>query len=113
MCVLFRFNTCSCCCGHKALCCGHTTVRLTIKERSQGLYALDDGKHCFFEKCCLKYCCGEGGEYIGKCCCFQPCVNPCNANCCMINNIFMSTNDPQELINLLKEKCQHTKYADI
>ena len=97
------FNTCSCCCGSDAELCGHKTVRITIKERPQGMDAIDDDD-CWFERCCLQCCCGERGRYLGKGCCCQPCCNPCNANCCMMNTIFISTNDARNLLRLLQEK---------
>ena len=108
------FNTCSCCYGYNGKCCKHKTIRLTIKERPQAQNALDEnGNDCCCEKCFFKACCGENGRYIGKGCCFQPCCNPCNANCCMVNTVFISTNDEDGLIALLNENCQHIQFADI
>ena len=97
------FNTCSCFCGPSAKCCKQNTVRITFKERPQALGAMDDDD-CFCERCCFNCFCGEKGRYIGKGCCFQPFCNPCNANCCMMNTIFVSTNDAQNLMALLAEK---------
>eukprot|EP01083_Nonionella_stella_P010910 31038_1 len=110
------FNNCSCCCGGGNY-CGHKTVRLTINERPQGMNA-GDSDDCCWESCCLSCCCGERGHYIGKCCCFQPCFNPCNANCCAVNTVFVSTNDPQGLITLLNQKVHpdglnQVQYANI
>lgn len=96
------FNTCSCCSADAKL-CGHKTVRITIKERPQAMDAIDDND-CCLERCFLHCCCGERGKYIGKGCCCQPCFNPCNANCCMMNTIFVSTNDAPNLLRLLEEK---------
>ena len=103
------FNTCSCCCGRNHTgggnpsFCGQKTIRITIKERPQGQDAIDDND-CCLERCCLASFCGNRGKYIGKGCCCQPLCNPCNANCCMMNTIFVSTNDPQGLFRLLNEK---------
>jgi len=97
------FNTCSCCCGDMASLCGQTTVQLSIKERPQGLGADDEENMCL-ENCCIRCCCGERGYYCGKGCCFQPCVNPCNANCCAVNTLYISTNDPNGLMQLLDQK---------
>mmetsp|Transcript_13839 Transcript_13839/g.21691 ORF Transcript_13839/g.21691 Transcript_13839/m.21691 type:complete len:265 (+) Transcript_13839:20-814(+) len=98
------FNTCSCCCGDGGVCCGHKTVKLTIKERPQGEHAIDEDSDCCAERCCLRCCCGENGEYCGKGCCCQPICNPCDANFCMMNTIFVSTNDPDGFMRLLQEK---------
>eukprot|EP00483_Globobulimina_turgida_P002202 UN02204 len=87
------FNQCSCCCGdNRARCCGHKTIRLTINERPQGLGAKDPGD-CCWEKCCLSCFCGENGSWIGRGCCFQSCFNPCNADCCAMNTVFISNHD--------------------
>merc|ERR1712013_291865 len=96
------FNTCSCCCGGASL-CGQKTVQIGIRERPHGGGAGDDGD-CCLEACCLANCYGENGKYIGKGCCCQPICNPCNANCCMVNTLFVSTNDPEGLLRLLEEK---------
>jgi len=97
------FNSCSCCCGEMGRCCGHSTVKLTIRERPQAEGAIDDDT-CCLERCCLKCFCGENGEWIGKGCCCQPCVNPCNSNFCIMNTVFVSTNDPDGFVRLLQEK---------
>jgi len=98
------FNTCSCCCMGGRL-CGHTTVQIVVKERPHGEDAVDD-TNCCCENICLKACFGENGKYIGKGCCFQPCCNPCNANCCMMNTIYVSTNEPNKLLQLLRTRTQ-------
>ena len=99
------FNTCSCCCGDaNASFCGHKTVKLTIRERPQGLHAIDDNEDCCAEKCCLQCCYGDNGDYCGKGCCCQPCCNPCDANFCAMNTIFVSTNDVEGVMQLLNEK---------
>mmetsp|Transcript_44931 Transcript_44931/g.74443 ORF Transcript_44931/g.74443 Transcript_44931/m.74443 type:complete len:278 (+) Transcript_44931:36-869(+) len=102
------FNTCSCCCGLTASeprpnFCGHQTIKLTIVERAQGENALEDDD-CFGERCCLQCCCGANGEYCGKGCCCQFCINPCDANFCMMNTVFISTNDTRGLMRLINEK---------
>eukprot|EP00483_Globobulimina_turgida_P010025 UN10044 len=100
------FNQCSCCCGDNiSRCCGHKTIRLTINERAQGLGAKDT-TDCCCESMCLSCFCGENGHWIGKGCCFQPCCNPCNANCCAMNTVFISTNDPNGFMGLLNQKVQ-------
>jgi len=97
------FNSCSCCCGEMGRCCGHSTIKLTIRERPQAEGAVDDDT-CCLEKCCLKCFCGENGEWLGKGCCCQPCINPCNSNFCIMNTIFVSTDDPDGFVRLLQEK---------
>jgi len=97
------FNSCSCCCGENGSMCGHSTIKLTIRERPQAEDAVDDDT-CCLEKCCLKCFCGENGEWLGKGCCCQPCVNPCNSNFCIMNTVFVSTNDPDGFVRLLQEK---------
>ena len=97
------FNTCSCCCGDNGSLCGHKTIKLTIKERPQGLNAIDDSD-CCCESCCLRLFYGDNGHYIGKGCCCQPVCNPCDANCCAMNTIFLSTNDVNGVLQLLTQK---------
>eukprot|EP01084_Bolivina_argentea_P061331 112081_1 len=106
------FNTCSCCCGELGKCCGHKTIKLTIKERPQGEDATDND-NCCMENCCLNCWCGERGEYIGKGCCFDVCCNPCDANCCMVNTIFVSTNDADGVLRLLNEKVGASADGDL
>eukprot|EP01083_Nonionella_stella_P086915 241640_1 len=105
------FNTCSCCCGDMGRCCGHSVIRITVQERPQGFGAVD-ANDCCWERCFLNCCCGDRGKYIGKGCCCQPCCNPCNANCCMLNTIFVSTNDPEGLMQLLREKTGRGDVSD-
>ena len=106
------FNSCSIgCCGKSGRCCAHKTVKLTIKERVQADEA-EEGTDCCCEKLCFRCCCGERGRYIGKGCCFQPCCNPCDANCCMVNTLFISTNDPEGLMKLLDSKVGQGKGPD-
>jgi len=110
-------NQCSCtqmdCCGSNMLvggagCCSQRTVRLTIKERNFGHEAVD-GDECCLEKCCLERCFGATcsqdcfGGPCGEGCCFS-CCNPCGVNCCSMNTMYISTNDPEGLIDLLKNK---------
>lgn len=97
------FNTCSCCCGDMASLCGQQTIQLTINERPQALDA-DDVENWCCENCCIRCCCGERGYWCGKGCCFQPCCNPCDVNCCAMSTIFISTNDPNGLMQLLDQK---------
>jgi len=110
------FNSCSCCCGEMASACGHSTVKLTIKERPQAEGAIDEDT-CCLEKCCLNCFCGENGEWLGKGCCCQPCINPCNSNFCIMNTVFVSTNDPDGFVRLLHEKSagggNAAEYAEI
>jgi len=110
-------NNCSCIqcgfCGTSVSmpggCCSQTTVRLTINERNFGLNAKDDGD-CCLEGCCLENC--FGAKCLEPCCCAGPrgegcwfsICNPCRANCCVMNTMFLSTNDPEGLINLLNSK---------
>ena len=85
-------------------CCTQRTVRLTVNERMFGHDAVDD-TDCCLESCCLNNCFGEVCIDRGEGCCFQPCFNPCHANCCSLNTMYLSTNDPQGLVNLLNQKC--------
>jgi len=114
------FNNCSCLqCGFCACggvkpempggCCTQTTVRLTINERMFGHDAKDD-TDCCLESCCLENC--FGAKCLEPCCCCGPrgegcwfsMCNPCKANCCVFNTMFLSTNDPEGLIQLLNNK---------
>eukprot|EP01084_Bolivina_argentea_P004346 8270_1 len=105
------FNTCSCCCGDGAECCRHQTIKLTIKERPQGEGATDED-NCFCEQCCLQCCCGDRGEYLGKGACFECCCNPCDANFCIMNTVFVSTNDADGVLQLLNDKRQNRNDGD-
>ena len=95
------FSICSCCCGQKI-------IRLSIKERYQGLNA-HDPDDCCLESCCLKTCCGKQAESCGSGGCCQPCCNPCGANCCVFNTVNISTEDPEGLLNLLNQRCVHLR----
>jgi len=111
-------NQCSCCqcsfCGPTGSleggCCGQKTVRLTVNERMFGHEANDDDSDCCLENCCLKNCFGQKcaddcmGGACGEGCCFAMCFNPCGVNCCAMNTMYISTNDPSGLINLLNQK---------
>ena len=81
---------------------GDVCLYLELPMLNVSSYA--DDMDCCLEKCCLNSFYGENGKYIGKGCCFQPCCNPCNANCCMMNTIYVSTNDPRGLMNLLNTR---------
>ena len=104
-------NQCSCCqcsfCGPAGSmvggCCSQKTVRLTINERMFAQHSLDDAD-CCLEKCCLSNCFGEVCVQRGMGCCFQPCCNPCQVNCCAMNTMYISTNDAEGLVNLLNNK---------
>lgn len=115
------FNSCTCCCnccgGDMGGCCVQRTVRLTIKERMQAQGARDPDD-CCLEALCLENCCGDACLSCGACGCCQSVCNPCGANCCAINTVFISTNDPQGLIELLNAKvtgngAQKVQYAEI
>jgi len=109
-------NQCSCfemaCCGPAGTlsggCCAQRTIRLTIKER---MFAQDaaDGEGCCLEEFCLKKCfgtaCAENclGGVCGEGCCFSMC-NPCGVNCCSMNTMYISTNDPEGLLKLIGDK---------
>jgi len=91
-------------------CCGHTTVRITVNERGFSHGASDDAD-CCLERCCLNNCFGAAcyeeemcGRKKGEGCCFAMCCNPCGVNCCSMNTMYVSTNDPQGLIELLNTK---------
>lgn len=102
------------CCGPagtlKGGCCGHKTVRLTIDDRMFGHNAADDDTDCCLENCCLKNCFGAkcagecAGGVCGEGCIFSKCFNPCGANCCSMNTMYISTNDAEGLIALLDSK---------
>jgi len=114
-------NQCSCCqcacCGPAGSVrggvkgfCGQTTVRLSINERNMGHGAAEDGD-CCLEGCCLRNCfgakCSEQclGGVCGQGCIFSMCFNPCGVNCMTMNTMYISTNDPQGLVDLLNRKC--------
>lgn len=98
------FNTCSCCC-RGIRCCGHKIIRLTIDERMQAFDAFDMHYDCCWESLCFNTLCGKHAEYVGKGCCCQKCFNPCNNNCCAMNQVYISTNDMEGLMRLLDAKC--------
>jgi len=115
------FNSCTCCCaccgGDMGGCCIQRTVRLTINERMQAKDARDPDD-CCLEACCLDNCCGDACLTSGQGCCCRSVCNPCGANCCAVNTVFISTNDPQGLIELLNSKvtgngAQKVQYAEI
>ena len=99
-------------------CCGQKTVRLTVNERMFGHEAGDDAD-CCLESCCLENCFGAVceeqcmGRAKGEGCCFAVCFNPCGVNCCAMNTMYISTNDPQGLVNLLNQKCNGTEVVTI
>ena len=92
----------------KGGCCGQKTVRLTIKERMFGQEAVDD-EDCCLESWCLQNCFGAKcadqccGGVCGEGCYFSMC-NPCGVNCCSMNTMYISTNDPEGLLKLIGEK---------
>ena len=98
------FSICNCCCGHKV-------VRLTINERYQAEDA-SDSSDCCLESCCFKCYCGKKAERYGNGGCFRHCFNRCNANCCLINTVYISTNNADELLQLLNQKCPHIPVAE-
>ena len=119
-------NQCSLCCqpswcgpagtlnpDARCRCCRQKTIRLTVNER-MFLQDAADSDDCCVEKLCLEHCCGAkcdencmGGPRGGGCC-FAICCNTCGANLCAMDTMYISTEDPDGLIDLLNRKTGKT-----